>query len=627
VTDDIDFQDAEMVLYNARKILDFCELATAAAQIVRARELLLGGYRGEEEAIQTTLPPEDEVVMSFVGRNRELIRLNDWMLNSSSKRWALSGDGGKGKSAIAYAFARMVSRRKDHHFQGVLWISAKQRRFVEGTTLIVDRPDFHDKASAQSAILDFFGVPETDGSRKEDVVLELLEWAPILLIVDDLDTVEDAGEDAIQFLLMDIPAKTKSRVLVTSRRVLFGMSNLTTQIEGLTDVDCEEYLRTRCDLMGVAAESVLRLKEQIRQVTDGSPLFIEDLLRLHQTGLSVENAIGLWAEHRGLDARRYAMQREYDQLDEDAQQVLLALSIQGSCEFSDLEKGLNWSGDRLINAMRQLQKMFLMPSKISSGSRQFLSLNRNVQSLVLEEFRNTEQFRRTDRLMKAATGELRPKRREEAEVRGIIRNAGFLVQEGDFDQAKSRLEDAIDKYPARGDLHASLAWVEKKREDFAAARLHFRRAHDLACDRKDAYWHWSDLESSTNEWKASADVARLALTKFGEDQGFLFRLGYAEHRQGRELINDGEETLGTKLCLAARENLEKARQRSDSEDRNHSLKHQIYRAIALNLEALGEGAALARHFAIWQNECPYASDIESEYSRLRQKFPQFLRAH
>ena len=207
-TDDISYDDSWNVLYNARKILDFCSLPEASSQILRLQKTLLGGLSYDKESILSHLPPPDEVVIDFVGRHSELATLNKWLSKNLSKRWALSGEGGKGKSAIAYAFAKSISGRDDHGLDGVSWMSAKRRRFVEGSTVLIDRPDFYNKETAIFAILRFFS-DEQEGAD-EDTVFRLLTDFPSLLIIDDIDTVETEGEDAMQFLVMTIPERTKS---------------------------------------------------------------------------------------------------------------------------------------------------------------------------------------------------------------------------------------------------------------------------------------------------------------------------------------------------------------------------------------------------------------------------------
>jgi hypothetical protein len=377
--------------------------------------------------------------------------------------------------------------------------------------------------------------------------------------------------------------------------------------------------------MGLEAAHVLARKGPLLEVTDSSPLFIEDLIRLAQSGIGIDKAIGLWADKRGSEARNYAIQREYDQLADDAKQVLLALTIQGPCRVEDLCRGLDWSDERLSDATQQLRKMFLMPSRNTAAEPDNLALNRNTQTLVRDVFNGTEAFRRTERLMNAARGALRTKRSEDEHVAAVLRRAALLVKQWRAKEAEAELQVEVEKYPGRADLLGTLAWTQKKCGDFAAARMNFRRSHELGCNQCDTYWHWSHMEAQNEEWKASADAAELGIEKVGPEQGLLFRLGYALHRQGRELILEGDD--GHKLCRRGQEVLERARNLRDSEHRNYSLRSEINRAIVLNLEALDEGELLARHFARWQNECPGDSDCESEYQRLRKSYPQFLRQH
>jgi tetratricopeptide (TPR) repeat protein len=628
VTDDIDYADSAHVLYCTKKVLDFCGLADASSQIVRAQTTLLGGIGTTSEKILAVLPPMDEVVLDFVGRNRELGILNQWIADNRSRRWALSGEGGKGKSAIAFAFAKSVAAREDHDFDAAIWMSAKRRRFIEGKTVLVDRPDFFDKGSASCAILRAFGEnPAADKAANDDYALSLLSEFRALLIVDDIDTLEAEGEDAIQFLVMTIPERTQSRVLVTSRRAIFGMGNLTTQISGLSATDAEAFVRSRCDLMGLSVQPILNVKEKLFEVTDSSPLFIEDLLRLAQSGLAIEKAMGLWAEKRGTEARRYAMQREYEQLSDDAKQVLLALSVQGSCRTEDLCRGLDWQIERLLDALQQLRKMFLMPRQEATQDSHQLTLNNNIRTLVRDVFKGTEAFRRTERTMRAASGHLQTKRSEDQYAERSLRRCRLLTNQLKMTEALDVLREAIEKCPGRGDVYGTIAWVSKRNGNVVDARMYFKRAHELGCRDIDAYWHWSEMEAANEEWKASAEAAERGLAMFAGDQGLLFRHGYAIHRQGKELFREEGGSPGVNLCRRAQQILEKALAARNAEDRNYSLRAQIYRAIVLNMEVLDDGRGVARFFAEWSRECPADPNRPVDFARLRQKFPQYLREH
>ena len=620
-TEDINYEDALNVLHNARKVLDFCLLPEASSQIMHLQKTLLGGFSHNTENILTELPPPDEVVMEFVGRHRELATLNEWLNNRLSSRWALSGEGGKGKSAIAYAFAKSISSRNDHSLDSVLWMSAKRRRFVEGSTILVDRPDFYDKQTAIFAILSFFGV-EREGDN-ENQVFSLLTDFPSLLIVDDIDTVEAEGEDAIQFLVMSIPERTKSVVLITSRRAIFGMANLTTQVTGLTLPDAEEFIKSRCNLMGIPANPILSFKTKLLEVTDSSPLFLEDLLRLSQAGLSIEKAIGLWAKKRGTDARKYALQREYDQLDNDAKQVLLALSVHSPCELDILCQGLDWSEERLLDALQQLRKMFLMPNHNLSDGKKGFTLGQNTQLLVRDVFSDTEAYRRMERSIKAAAGKLRTSSSEDQRVGTILKQVRYLAH-SQPEEAERIVETAIEQYPARSDLYATLAWVQRKSDNFASARVNFKRSHDLGACNADAYWHWSAMEASLKEWNASAQAAELGIAKCPDDQGLLFRLGYALQRQGEELILEDESDAGLKSLRRAKVYLDRALNHNNPGGKNYSLQNQIFRAMVLTTESMNDWSALPSLFARWESECKGDYVQETERQRLSIKCPDLI---
>jgi tetratricopeptide (TPR) repeat protein len=626
-TADFNFEDSANVLYCARKVLDFCKLKEPAAQILELERKLLGGIHFIEDQIAASLPPEDEVVTHFVGRQRELLELSRWFGNAHAKRWALSGEGGKGKSAIAYSFARSLASRADTGLDAVLWISAKRRRFIEGQIIDENSPDFHDLNTSIQSIIRAYGFSsEISGEPQSDkrLCIQLLTDNPALLIVDDIDALENEAEDAIPFLLMDLPNITQSRVLVTSRRALFGMRGSTTQITGFSATDGEAFIRSRCDLMGLTASAVLRLKDKVLQATDSSPLFIEDLLRLTQAGLDIEQAIGLWSERRGEKARRYAMQREYEKLSADARHLLLALSHQDYCTIDHLTRALNWDIERILPALEQLKLMFLVPSPKQKEDDRKLALNQNTKKLVRDIFSGKDSYRRVQRQMQAAMGQLSTKRKEEQRVSQTLRKARLLANQCRPEEAEQLLRNLLIEYPGRADIHANLGWICKKQDRVTDARDEFKRAHELQCRDKDAYWHWSDLEAKHEEWTSSEQVADFGLNIFPGDQGLLFRKGYALHRRAKEEYHQGSEEKGEKLCKRSISILEESLKARNGEERNSSIFAQIYRSLVLTAEILKDGDCVKKYLADWNHQCPNDYNYRTEYDRLRPKFPDYL---
>lgn len=481
--------------------------------------------------------------------------------------------------------------------------------------------------TAIESIIEAYGESPGSGNQdlKRDFCLELLNEFPSLLIIDDIDTLDSKAEEAIEFLLMDLPNITRSRVLVTSRRVLFGMRGSTTQVSGLSPVDAEAFIRSRCDLMGIPTNSVLRLKDSILEATDSSPLFIEDLFRLSQAGLDIEKAIGLWSERRGDKARRYAMECEYEKLDRDAQYLLLALSLQGPCTVDDLVKGLNWDLYKFSDVLNQLKLMFLVPSRKQIEDDTRLALNQNTKKLVLDVFDGTDSYRRVKRQMRAARGELSTKRSEERLVSQALRRARLLVNQCRPQEAEQLLRDLLSKYPGRADIHANLAWTHKKQGRATDAREEFKRAHQLKCKDRDAYWHWSKLEAGQEEWTASEEVADFGLRVFPNDQALLFRKGYAVHRLAKERYSEeGTNNEVEKLCRKALSLMEDSLKAANAEQKNNNILSQTYRALVLTAETLGDGPSILRCLKDWNRRCPTDMHYQFEYERLRFKFPDHL---
>lgn len=627
---EIDFsvEDARIMMYNARKVLDFLHLPIAAKQLVELSREFDSDFSSNVSIVY--LPPSDEVVTDFVGRQGEVQRLQNWLDDPYSLRWALSGDGGKGKSAIAYSFARITALRGHPSIEAVIWLSAKVRRFIAGRTITVDRPDFTDLESALDAILRAYGwsaPATTDGKRKE--VLALLKEIPALLIIDDIDTIEKRGSDAIPFLLMDIPAKTTSRALVTSRRILFGLESCTTPISGFQEQDARVFVESRCRLFSLNSGDIFKYSASIMEVTDGSPLYIEDLLRLVTVGVPITQAIGIWKKKRGDAAREYSIRREFDQLSNDAQQVLLALSLfDGPCTMDQLRSALEWSIDRIIDAQQSLRQLYLMPSITGEADSQKLALNVNTSLLVQSVFKSDEQFKRLKRAVDAAAGRLAPSMVEEQTVASTIRQVITKVNRA-FGE-KSILEDCLktlnelnEKYPSRADISGLLGWVLKRMEKPTDAREAFRRSYELGIKNQHTFSHWSTLEADAHEWSEAARVAEIGCKTFPRSFELHQQLGYCLSRAGQDAIKAGDEKRGIAMCRKADAILNKAATLLDK-DQFRSGPQRFRRALVLNAHSMKDGKLVRKYLLDWRVHDPSNPTFGSDYDRLRECYPELI---
>ena len=96
-----------------RRVLSRLDRADEADEIARLIDQVLErrGADDERMALDHRLPSKESVVVGFVGRRTELSELCDWFDEPTSALWALAGEGGKGKSAIAYQFACEIQER------------------------------------------------------------------------------------------------------------------------------------------------------------------------------------------------------------------------------------------------------------------------------------------------------------------------------------------------------------------------------------------------------------------------------------------------------------------------------------------------------------------------------------
>jgi hypothetical protein len=145
------------------------------------------------------LPPREGFIDSFIGRQAELDELWLWFKDTTITRRALAGDGGKGKTAIAYEFAQRIAEASPKPYDIVLWASAKRKQFVSGRTVPISNPDFNDLDSLLDKLLVDIGYPEETTSatdEKSKKVLELLDTFPALIVIDDLNSIDWASDQA-----------------------------------------------------------------------------------------------------------------------------------------------------------------------------------------------------------------------------------------------------------------------------------------------------------------------------------------------------------------------------------------------------------------------------------------------
>ena len=532
--------DSFRLLDCARRVLSSLNCLSEASEIVDLIDEVLGSTDRNDTALDQRLPSEETVVVDFVGREQELSALRAWFDEPRSAIWALAGDGGKGKTAIAYTFAREIQRRAPTPFQIVLWLSAKRRRFLEGATTEIDSPDFHDLETALSQVLVQLGWAEDAAlpiDNRKDKVVELLTEFPALVVVDDVDSLDAEGEDAITFFAQHV-SRTPSKVLFTSRRTIFGLGSSTTHVSGFSRDDAIAFIHSRIKLMRLQdAAFTQAVLNGIVRLTDGSPLYIEDLLRLSISAKSPSAALEMWKGQRGSEVRRYALERECELLTSAARDILLAGCVaDGSVSFSELSGIVGVDDDSVSRALQELGTLFLIPTPTFVKGEQRFNMNLNTRTLVREVYGRTEQWRRIEAAYQTITHGLPSGAR--SKIGAIIRQCGLLVKSQRHEEAEQLMQNALSDRPGDSDLYGFSGWIYKNCSPprIADARRQFARAAELRSIKEDMYEHWARMEIGQREWTKAAVAAERGLDFIPDSAVLRYWAGRARGHLSKELM-------------------------------------------------------------------------------------------
>ena len=569
----------------------------------------LGGY----------LPPSDEVVEEFIGRPVQLGDLSQW-LAGDSPQLLVWGYGGSGKSALAFEFAREMREAAPRGINGVCWISAKRTEYVGGAAR-PKRADFVDRESVVPAI--FSAIYESDMSGEglsEKDLLDQLHDLPVLLVVDDFDTVID-DETLVEFLMHDVRS-TGSRVLYTSRQRVPGIRSV--EVLGFDGEELIEFIRLRAHEHELEPDLCAERAGAIRSVTDGFPLFIDDLLRYARLD-GIKKAVEDWSQRGGDAAREYALRRQLEQLGDTARDALIALSV-ADRPLTTVELG-NLAGvtdDDALHAVTSLLSWRLI-NRVPSGdeSPHAFTMNLNTKRLASKTFGADERMERY-RARFRTLGAGRASAARSSAIAMAIGLARSLVVRGDVDGAiaalTQRMTGELSESP---ELLGALGWVYSRvpSSHGEVARKTFARAFELGATREDTYVHWAALELELTEgrvnqiqdselldgWREAARVAGLGMRVGGATKALCQIAGYARSREGKTLDRLREFTEAERAYAEAVALFRRGLAAPASGTRDVP-REDLFRGLAIAYKALGDEEQLADVRTEWESVAPYSAE-------------------
>jgi tetratricopeptide (TPR) repeat protein len=567
--------------------------------------------------IAHNLPDRNIICPQVMGRKDALEHLWRWLPDDLSHVKVLAGEGGIGKSSIAYEFADQVSLLDRQVFSQVIWLSAKKRQFRPLTNSYHDMTETHFGAYDEllDRICDFLAVTdaeraESTRSKKLRLIKQGFEVMPSLVVVDDIDSLEDTEQKQaleLGFLL----SGTKTKLLLTTRNNIIYSGDICYTVRGIEKFEFPSFF----EALMVRFPSPTRARpkpadiERIWEASKGSPLFAESILRLlaYQT---VGEAIANWKGAAGDDVRKAALLREIMQLSSESRRILLALALLSEASLSELSEVTGYEASRIAAATQSLSSLFLVEAPKLGGEsrirvsettgRLVLSIRRELAADHVHIEKVIKDFR-----VSAADGQ---KRSGNKIVGAAILQASALERQGRVSEALATLDFALRKTPKgkRGDILAYIGHLhlQKNPPDFDLSRKACREALNEGCLRRGLFETWFNAEWELENYPGTEEVARVAIER-GAEPSFEWRIRLAAALSSKAHARAGgrvslavlptyleaSRELSEALRIAPSDEAQKWR--SNLEDANDSIYRAALEAVVSPLDRLD----VLRHLA------------------------------
>jgi len=277
-----------------------------------------------------------------------------WIVN-------VHGPGGVGKSALVNWYTHESYHEK--RFEGILQVTAKVSQLTPHGIRRVT-PTLHSLEDLLDTILLMFGESAERLDRKRALAYEVLSSFRFLVVLDNMETVEDAR--VLEFV-QGIPAGSDTKVLLTSRRKTGGWE-CPVYVPELSQDELREFISVKARELGVEIGTDSRLLERIHQNTGGLPLAALWLLGRFKLEQDVESAFG---QLRSPDSPvlEFSFRNIWKGLSKDSRELLGALSVFDAPPAIELLSiATEWPIERVDAALGDLETVTLVNKVVQKPS-------------------------------------------------------------------------------------------------------------------------------------------------------------------------------------------------------------------------------------------------------------------
>ncbi|MEQ8837114.1 MAG: NB-ARC domain-containing protein, partial [Lacipirellulaceae bacterium] len=492
-----------------------------------------------------------------------------WLGDDLESVKVLAGEGGKGKTSIAYEFAALIAGSGNSEFDQVIWLTAKRKQFKARLNDYLENPslnfsDYHSFLKTLCNAVGGMAEGEMEDAPPEYLkrqAREALNIIPTLLIVDDVDSTVPEDQKRILETVRAI-SNSGSKVLVTTRANITYSQDISISVPGLFGEEYSELvdqLAQRLEMKQFSAKD----KGKLQLSSEGSPLYTESIFRLCKLGYGLGQALSDWKGGQGEAVRDAALRREIEALTIESRKVIFLLTIVGSCSISEIRDFLDLERTQVDDCLSELGSLFLVQEAPILENEPRYEVGRSISSLIQSHgeafLPNQSRFEREIR-ERANAFELNRKGTKREEVAKAISQCNSLVREKNFDDADRTIKSILrrSKYARNPDLLLMLGKVsyfnpsaipaDAKRKFFDA--FHAGQRKELLFDL------WYETEKLDNSVAGAMEVCDYAI-RDGKYTTTLWYRRAAESRLELSSTVSGFNRFVT-LLVEAHENISRA---------------------------------------------------------------------
>lgn len=498
-------------------------------------------------ALDNNMPSRSVICAKFVGRIDDLTHLWRWLQDDFQYAMVIAGEGGKGKTSLAYEFATQVAYQAPLNISRIVWLTAKKRQFSGIENLWKQMPETHFQcfrtllvALGQQLAFTEEELLACSDAELRRLIHSAVSLQPTLFVLDDIDSLSlDDQRRALEFAQQ--AGRSGVRFLLTTRSNASYSPDAAITLRGLEGqdyVDLIEVLTTKYGL-----ELPHKGIEQLQIATQGSPLLTDSVLRVMRRGNNLRKSIDEWRGQSGEDARNAVLGREIEQLSPESKRALLCLAFLGECSKTELMSVSGLLEYRLEDALEELQSLFIVnaPKIIESEPRYEISLTAALLVISKRAELATDHvaLERTvkslrDRANKGAV------QKNNHQVGRAISQALALIKEGDRFKAMQTIDATLRTQKNNPDLLLFKARqiLDAPSPDYESARKLLLDAYKFGARKPILFDLWYKAERSLGFGHGVIDAATAALREAPAEEatwaqrraeGYVL-IGLARHR-------------------------------------------------------------------------------------------------